>query len=51
MGGHPHRGPNQQHARGNDDPFAHVMFNIPPFYGFYDAKIYLDWEMTIDPEM
>jgi hypothetical protein len=21
---------------------------IPPFYGLYDAKSYLDWEMTID---
>jgi hypothetical protein len=22
MAGHPHRGPNQQHARGNDDPYC-----------------------------
>jgi hypothetical protein len=21
---------------------------IPPFYGLYDAKAYLDWEMTVD---
>jgi hypothetical protein len=42
MGGHPHRGPNQQHAHGNDDPFAKVKFTIPPFYGLYDAKAYLD---------
>jgi hypothetical protein len=42
MGGHPHRGPNQQHAHGNDDPFAKVKFMIPPFYGLYDAKAYLD---------
>jgi hypothetical protein len=42
MGGHPHRGPNQQHARGNDDPFAKVKFMIPPFYGLYDAEAYLD---------
>jgi hypothetical protein len=48
MGGHPHRGPNQQHARGNDDPFAKVKFTIPSFYGLYDAKEYLDWEMTVD---
>jgi hypothetical protein len=47
LGGHPHRGPNQQHACGNDDPFAKVKFTIPPFYGFYDAEAYLDWEMTI----
>jgi hypothetical protein len=42
MGGHPHRGPNQQHTRGNDDPFAKVKFTIPPFYGLYDAEAYLD---------
>jgi hypothetical protein len=48
MGGNPHRGPNQQHARGNDDPFAKVKFTIPPFYGLYDAEAYLDWEMTVD---
>jgi hypothetical protein len=42
MGGHPHRGPNQQHAHGNDDPFAKVKFTIPPFYGLYDGKAYLD---------
>jgi hypothetical protein len=48
MGGHPHRGPNQQHAHGNDVPFAKVKFTIPPFYGLYDAKAYLDWEMIVD---
>jgi hypothetical protein len=48
MGGHPHRGPNQQHARGNDNPFAKVKFRIPPFYGLYDAEAYLDWEMIVD---
>jgi hypothetical protein len=48
MGGHPHHGPNQQHARCYDDPFAKVKFTIPPFYGLYDAESYLDWEMTID---
>jgi hypothetical protein len=48
MGAHPHRGPNQQHACDNDDPFAKVKFTIPPFYGLYDAEAYLDWEMTVD---
>jgi hypothetical protein len=48
MGGHPHSGSNQQHACGNDDPFAKVKFTIPPFYGLYDAEAYLDWEKTID---
>jgi hypothetical protein len=48
MGGHPHHGPNQQHARGNDDPFVKVKFMIPPFYGLYAAEAYLDWEMTVD---
>jgi hypothetical protein len=48
MGGHPHRGPNQQHARGNDNPFAKVKFMIPPFYGLYDAEAYLDWEIAVD---
>jgi hypothetical protein len=48
MGGHHHRGRNEQHARGNDDPFAKVKFTIPPVYGLYDAKAYLDWEMTVD---
>jgi hypothetical protein len=47
MGGHLHRGPNQQHARGNDDPFVKVKFTIPPFYGLYDAEAYLDREMTV----
>jgi hypothetical protein len=48
MGGHPHRGPNQQHAHGNGDPFAKVKFMIPPFHGLYDAKAYLDWEISVD---
>jgi hypothetical protein len=42
MRGHPHCGPNQQLAHGNDDPFGKVMLTIPPFYGLYDAKDYLD---------
>jgi hypothetical protein len=28
--------------------FAKVKFTIPPFYGLYDAKAYLDWEMTVN---
>jgi hypothetical protein len=40
--------PNQQHAHGNDDPFAKVTFMIPPFYGLYDAEAYLDWDMIVD---
>jgi hypothetical protein len=47
MGGHPHCGPNQQHACSNDDPFTKVKFKIPPFYVLYDAEAYLDWEMTV----
>jgi hypothetical protein len=47
MLGHP-CGPNQQHAHGNDDPFAKVKFTIPPFYGLYYTEAYLDWEMTVD---
>jgi hypothetical protein len=42
MGGHPYRGPNQQHACGNEDPFAKVKFSIPPFYGLYNVETYLD---------
>jgi hypothetical protein len=45
MGGHPHRGPNQQHTWDNDDPFAKVKFMIPPFYGLFYAEAYLDWEI------
>jgi hypothetical protein len=30
----------------NRDPFAKIKFTIPAFYGAYDAKAYLDWEMT-----
>jgi hypothetical protein len=42
MEGHPHCGPNQQHAHGNDDPFAKIKFIIPSFYDLYDAEAYLD---------
>jgi hypothetical protein len=38
---------NQHYVR-NDDPFAKVKFSIPPFNGSYDAKTYLDWEMTVE---
>jgi hypothetical protein len=48
MGGHPHHGPNQQHTRGNDDPFAKVKFTIPPICHLYDVEAYLDWVMTAD---
>jgi hypothetical protein len=48
VGGHPHRGPNQQHARSNDDPFAKVKFTISCFYGLSDAEACLDWEMIVD---
>jgi hypothetical protein len=30
------------------DPFAKIKFSIPPFMGSYDAKAYLDWEMTVE---
>jgi hypothetical protein len=42
MGGHPHGDPNQQHAHGNDGPFAKVKFTIPPFYDLSDAEAYID---------
>jgi hypothetical protein len=32
----------------NCDPFAKVKFTIPTFYGAYDAKVYLDWEMIVE---
>jgi hypothetical protein len=38
---------NQDYVR-NDDPFSKVKFSIPPFNGSYDAKAYLDWEMTVE---
>ena len=34
--------------RPNDDPYAKVKFTIPSFSGYYDAEIYLDWEMTVE---
>jgi hypothetical protein len=32
----------------DNDPYAKIKFSIPPFYGSYDAKTYLDWEMTVE---
>jgi hypothetical protein len=46
MGGNQNH--HNQHYVRNDDPFAKVKFFIPPFNGSYDAKAYLDWEMTIE---
>jgi hypothetical protein len=41
-------GNQNHHYVRNDDPFVKVKFSIPPFNGSYDAKAYLDWEMTIE---
>ena len=46
MGGvHHHQGNNH---RVPDDPYAKIKFTIPSFLGHYDAKEYLDWEMTVE---
>jgi hypothetical protein len=46
MGGNGRRRP---HAPEQDNnPYAKIKFSIPPFYGSYDAKTYLDWEMTVE---
>jgi hypothetical protein len=46
MGGNGRRRP---HAPEQDnDPYAKIKFSIPPFYGSYDAKTYLDWEMMVE---
>jgi hypothetical protein len=37
--------------QGNRDPFAKVKFTIPAFYGAYDAKAYLDREMTVEQKL
>jgi hypothetical protein len=51
---------NHQGMRGNNhdnrnqdnlDPFAKVKFTISAFYGAYDAKAYLDWEMTVEKKL
>jgi hypothetical protein len=46
MGGNQNH--HNQHYVRNDDPFANVKFSIPPFNGSYDAKAYLDQEMTVE---
>jgi hypothetical protein len=47
MGGvHHHRQGNNHHVP--DDPYAKIKFTIPSFLGHYDAKGYLDWEMTVE---
>jgi hypothetical protein len=46
MGGNQNH--HNQHYLHNDDPFAKVKFSIPLFNGSYDAKAYLDWEITIE---
>jgi hypothetical protein len=28
-----------------------VKFTIPTFYVAYDAKVYLDWEMTVEQKL
>jgi hypothetical protein len=43
--------PHRQQGNNNrapDDPYAKIKFSIPSFLGHYDAKGYLDWEMTIE---
>jgi hypothetical protein len=35
----------------NHDPFVKVKFTIPTFYGAYDAKAYLDWEMIVERKL
>jgi hypothetical protein len=42
-GRHRHHNPEPDH-----DPFSKIKFSIPPFLGSYDAKAYLDWEMTVE---
>jgi hypothetical protein len=46
MGGNQNH--HNKHYVRNDDPFVKVKFSIPPFNGSYDAKAYLDWEMTVE---
>jgi hypothetical protein len=46
MGGNQNH--HNQHYVRNDDPFAKVTFSIPPFNGSYDAKAYLDWDLTVE---
>ena len=40
---------NNEHNRGivcNNDPYAKIKFIVPPFFGKYDVKEHLDWEIT-----
>jgi hypothetical protein len=46
MGGNQNH--HNQHYVRNDDPFAKVKFSIRPFNGSYDAKAYLDLEITVE---
>jgi hypothetical protein len=46
MGGNQNH--HNQHYVRNDDPFAKVIFSIPPFNGSYDVEAYLDWEMIVE---
>jgi hypothetical protein len=49
MGGNGRRRP---HAPKQDNnPYAKIKFSIPPFYGSYDAKTYLDWEMMVEKNL
>jgi hypothetical protein len=41
-------GGNRNRWNQGNDPYAKLKFTIPPFHGRYDAKEYLDWEMTIE---
>jgi hypothetical protein len=45
MGGNGRR---RHNPEPDHDPFAKIKFSIPPFMGSYDAKAYLDWEMTVE---
>jgi hypothetical protein len=49
MGGAQHFNRHQGNRnRAPDDPYAKVKFTIPSFLGQYDAKGYLDWEITVE---
>jgi hypothetical protein len=44
---------NNRHNNNNDnhDHFAKVKFSIPTFFRAYDAKAYLDGEMTVEQKI
>jgi hypothetical protein len=46
MGGNGRRRPYAPEQ--DNDPYAKIKFSIPPFYRSYDAKTYMDWEMTVE---